>query len=205
MQAKLARARGWPRAPGCHASDERRRSALKETRRMPLRSVLLASAASLVAAQANAFTINILHINDFHSRIESINAFDFHLLGRGGGRRRVLRRRGAAEDRDHRSPRRAHRRRRERARARRRRRVPGLAVLQQLLGRSRARDDERHRLRRDGGGQPRVSTSGRSRWRRSSPAPSSTCFRATPRWRSRGCSPASSRTRCSISTATRSR
>ena len=43
---------------------------------MPLRSVLLASAASLVAVQAQAFTLNILHINDFHSRIESINAFD---------------------------------------------------------------------------------------------------------------------------------
>ncbi len=43
---------------------------------MPLRSVLLASAASLVASQSSAFTLNVLHINDFHSRIESINAFD---------------------------------------------------------------------------------------------------------------------------------
>ena len=38
---------------------------------MPLRLVLLASAASLAAVEAQAFTLNILHINDFHSRIQS--------------------------------------------------------------------------------------------------------------------------------------
>lgn len=43
---------------------------------MPLRSVLLASAASLAAVQAQAFTLHVLHVNDVHSRIESINAFD---------------------------------------------------------------------------------------------------------------------------------
>ena len=43
---------------------------------MPIRILLLASAASVVAAQAQAFTLNLLHINDFHSRIESINSSD---------------------------------------------------------------------------------------------------------------------------------
>lgn len=43
------------------------------------RSLPLAAAAAalaLAAGTAQAFTLNILHFNDFHSRIESINAFD---------------------------------------------------------------------------------------------------------------------------------
>ena len=32
--------------------------------------------AVLAGSAAQAFTLNILHFNDFHSRIESINAFD---------------------------------------------------------------------------------------------------------------------------------
>ena len=44
---------------------------------MPLRSILLASAAlALAAGGAQAYTLHVLHFNDFHSRIESINAFD---------------------------------------------------------------------------------------------------------------------------------
>ncbi len=41
---------------------------------MPLRLVLLACAASLATGEAQAFTLHILHINDFHSRIEPIGA-----------------------------------------------------------------------------------------------------------------------------------
>ncbi|MCL4189621.1 MAG: 5'-nucleotidase C-terminal domain-containing protein [Rhodobacteraceae bacterium] len=39
---------------------------------------LLASAAALalIAGSAEAFTLDVLHVNDFHSRIEPINAFD---------------------------------------------------------------------------------------------------------------------------------
>jgi 5'-nucleotidase len=36
----------------------------------------LAAALTLAAGPAGAFTLHILHVNDFHSRIESINAFD---------------------------------------------------------------------------------------------------------------------------------
>ena len=44
---------------------------------MPLRAILFASAALAASAGAGqAFTLNVLHFNDFHSRIESINAFD---------------------------------------------------------------------------------------------------------------------------------
>lgn len=35
-----------------------------------------ATALALAAGTADAFTLNVLHFNDFHSRIESINAFD---------------------------------------------------------------------------------------------------------------------------------
>lgn len=43
---------------------------------MSLRLVLLAAAASLATGEAQAFTLHILHINDFHSRIQSIGATD---------------------------------------------------------------------------------------------------------------------------------
>jgi 5'-nucleotidase/UDP-sugar diphosphatase len=44
---------------------------------MPLRQALLASAAlPLLAGAAQAFTLHVAHFNDFHSRIESINAFE---------------------------------------------------------------------------------------------------------------------------------
>jgi 5'-nucleotidase / UDP-sugar diphosphatase len=43
---------------------------------MSLRPFLLASAALAFPGPASAFTLHLLHINDFHSRIESINAFD---------------------------------------------------------------------------------------------------------------------------------
>lgn len=46
---------------------------------MTPRSLTLAATAAtlaLFAGSAQAFTLNILHFNDFHSRIESINAFD---------------------------------------------------------------------------------------------------------------------------------
>ena len=44
---------------------------------MPLRHALFASSAlTLVAGAAQAFTLHVAHFNDFHSRIESINAFD---------------------------------------------------------------------------------------------------------------------------------
>ena len=44
---------------------------------MPLRTVLQLSAAlALTAGAAQAFTLHVAHFNDFHSRIESINAFD---------------------------------------------------------------------------------------------------------------------------------
>ncbi len=45
---------------------------------MTFRSTLLAGAALgvLAAPAAGAFTLHVLHINDFHSRIESVNGFD---------------------------------------------------------------------------------------------------------------------------------
>ncbi|HET9070129.1 MAG TPA: 5'-nucleotidase C-terminal domain-containing protein [Amaricoccus sp.] len=44
---------------------------------MPLRQTLAASAAlTLLGGAAQAFTLQVAHFNDFHSRIESINAFD---------------------------------------------------------------------------------------------------------------------------------
>jgi len=44
---------------------------------MSFRSILVAgSAAALLAAPAGAFTLDVLHFNDFHSRVESINAFE---------------------------------------------------------------------------------------------------------------------------------
>jgi 5'-nucleotidase/UDP-sugar diphosphatase len=44
---------------------------------MNLRFLLLASATSVLGAGgAQAFTLDLLHFNDFHSRIESINAYD---------------------------------------------------------------------------------------------------------------------------------
>jgi 5'-nucleotidase/UDP-sugar diphosphatase len=44
---------------------------------MPLRALLLASTALAASAGAGqAFTLHVLHFNDFHSRLESINAFD---------------------------------------------------------------------------------------------------------------------------------
>ncbi len=44
---------------------------------MLLRPFLLAATAlALVAGGANAYTLHVLHFNDFHSRIESINAYD---------------------------------------------------------------------------------------------------------------------------------
>jgi 5'-nucleotidase len=44
---------------------------------MPLRPILAALAAlALIGAPAQAFTLDVLHFNDFHSRVESINAFD---------------------------------------------------------------------------------------------------------------------------------
>ena len=109
------------------------------------------------AGAAQAFTLDILHFNDFHSRIESINAFELDLLGRGRGGGRVLRRRRAAEDGDRRG-------------ARRRSRRPAATcwcsnagdVFQGSLffttyqGAGRGRDDEPHRPRRHGLRQPRV-------------------------------------------------
>ena len=56
------------------------------------------SPCAIPAAGAQAFTLHVVHFNDFHSRIESINAFEFDLLGRGRDGGRVLRRRGAAGD-----------------------------------------------------------------------------------------------------------
>ena len=44
---------------------------------MTLRRILAAQAALVLASvPAQAFTLDVLHFNDFHSRIESINAFD---------------------------------------------------------------------------------------------------------------------------------
>ena len=44
---------------------------------MSLRQAFLASVAlAIPAAGAQAFTLHVVHFNDFHSRIESINAFD---------------------------------------------------------------------------------------------------------------------------------
>ena len=44
---------------------------------MPLRPLMLATIALAAAPlAAQAFTLHVLHINDFHSRIEAINAFD---------------------------------------------------------------------------------------------------------------------------------
>jgi len=44
---------------------------------MSIRALLLSTGAlALAAGSAQAFTLNVLHINDFHSRLQSINAFD---------------------------------------------------------------------------------------------------------------------------------
>jgi 5'-nucleotidase len=44
---------------------------------MSIRSLFLASSAlALTAVPASAFTLHVLHINDFHSRIQSINGFN---------------------------------------------------------------------------------------------------------------------------------
>jgi 5'-nucleotidase / UDP-sugar diphosphatase len=43
---------------------------------MVRRSLILAAAVALAAGGAQAFSLDILHFNDFHSRIEAINAFD---------------------------------------------------------------------------------------------------------------------------------
>ena len=44
---------------------------------MSLRSLLVSGTAlALLGAPASAFTLDVVHFNDFHSRIESINAFD---------------------------------------------------------------------------------------------------------------------------------
>lgn len=42
----------------------------------PLSVLLAAAALALTSGGARAFTLHVLHFNDFHSRIESINAFD---------------------------------------------------------------------------------------------------------------------------------
>ena len=42
----------------------------------PLAAVLAATSVFFAAGPAQAFTLHVLHFNDFHSRIESINAFD---------------------------------------------------------------------------------------------------------------------------------
>ena len=105
---------------------------------------------------AQAFTLHVLHINDFHSRIEAINAFDSTCSDEEeaagecfGGAARLFTAINELRDR-------ADRGRRTRGRARRRRRVPGLALLHHLLRPGRGRDDEPHRLRRHGLRQPRV-------------------------------------------------
>ena len=75
---------------------------------MPFRpTVFAASLAALGPGAAQAYTLHVLHINDFHSRIESINAFEFDVLGGGRGRWRMLRGRGPAPDGDQRAARRA--------------------------------------------------------------------------------------------------
>ena len=124
---------------------------------MPFRPTLFAATlAALGPGAAQAYTLHVLHINDFHSRIESINAFEFDVLGGGRGGRGVLRWRRPAPDRDQRAPRRAHRRRRERRGAERGRRLPGVAVLHRVHRAGRGGDAEPHRVRCDGLRQPRV-------------------------------------------------
>ena len=118
----------------------------------------------------------------------SINAFDFDLLGRGRGGGRMLRRRGAAEDRDRRGCARSSRAGGGNvAGARRRRRLPGLAVLHHRAGAGRGRDAERHRRSTRWSTATTSSTSGRSRWRSSSRRPSSRCSRATSTSRATTC------------------
>ncbi len=124
--------------------------------RLMKRSLFAALLFASPAGWAQAFTLDILHFNDFHSRIESINAFEFDLLLRRRGRRQVLRRRRPPGDRDQRHARRDQERRRQRAGARGGRRLPGLALLHHLRGRGRGRDVQRHGHRRHGLRQPRV-------------------------------------------------
>ena len=50
---------------------------------MPLRPIFVAGPLlALLGGAAQAFTLDVLHFNDFHSRVELINAFDFDLLRR---------------------------------------------------------------------------------------------------------------------------
>jgi 5'-nucleotidase/UDP-sugar diphosphatase len=49
----------------------------QEARRMSIRSLLCVSTAlALAGGPARAFTLHVLHINDFHSRVESINKYN---------------------------------------------------------------------------------------------------------------------------------
>ena len=100
------------------------------------------------------YTLNILHINDFHSRIESINKFDSTCSaeeeGKGecfGGAARLM----TAIDQEPQGARRP-----ERAAAQRRRQFPGLAVLHDLQGRGRSRIPQPHEVRRHDRRQPRI-------------------------------------------------
>jgi 5'-nucleotidase/UDP-sugar diphosphatase len=98
------------------------------------RALLSASALGLSSGVALAdFTLDILHINDLHSRIESINRFDSTCSAEDEGEGKcfggVARVKTKIDER-----RRARRGGRQRAGARRGRPVPGLAVLHHLQG-----------------------------------------------------------------------
>ena len=139
------------------------------------------------AAPAQAFTLDVLHFNDFHSRVESINAFDSTCSDEDeaagdcfGGAARLKTAIDAARDGD-------RGRRRQRAGAERRRRVPGLAVLHHRAGAGRGGDDEPHRRSTRWSTATTSSTSGRSRWRSSSRRRTSRCSRATSTSRATTC------------------
>ncbi len=62
-------------------------------RRLPF--AIAATALTLAATGAEAFTLQILHFNDFHSRIEFDQRLRLDLFRGGRGRRRMFRRGGA--------------------------------------------------------------------------------------------------------------
>ena len=155
----------------CHAR-ETVRHASQEVPMISLR-LLFASAATalaLAAGGAQAFTLHVVHFNDFHSRIESINAFEFDLLGGGRDGGRVLRRGRAAvtavdglRDEEGQG--------RERAVLDAGDDLPGVAVLHHLLRRGRGRDAEPRWASTPWSTATTSSTSGPSRWPSSSRRP----------------------------------
>jgi hypothetical protein len=115
--------------------------------------LLTASVLALSSSAAFAdYQLNILHINDFHSRIESINKFDSTCSAEEEGKNECFG--GAARLKTAIDQRRAALSGQNVLTAQRRRQFPGLAVLHDLQGHGRTRDGQRDQVRRHDARQP---------------------------------------------------